>query len=311
MTDSAKAYENNRVLENDFTNAEQGVVKWSPSKSIFFSLMAAGWLMGGTIYFSWAAVAAFLVLCGLTLCFGHSLGMHRKLIHQSFDCPDGCEKIGVWLGTLVGLGGPYTMMRTHDLRDWAQRQTRCHPFFSHQSAMLHDAWWQIHCKLHLEHPPGFAFPKHMQQSQFYRFIEATSLAQQLVLAGPRFLLGGWGFVFWGICGRVTISILGHWFIGFHAHNAGHRDWHVDGAAVQGHNVGYCGLITFGECWHNNHHAFPGSARLGLEHGQTDPGWWVLKGLERVGIVSRLIEPKDLPARPELQPLNKLPPESIS
>lgn len=311
MTESAKAYENERVLENNLTNAEQGVVKWSPSKSIFFSVMAAGWLIGGTIYFSWAAVAAFLLLCGLTLCFGHSLGMHRKLIHQSFDCPDACEKTGVWLGTLVGLGGPFTMMRTHDLRDWAQRQARCHPFFSHQSAMLHDAWWQIHCKLHLEHPPGFAFPKHMQQSRFYRFIEATSLAQQLVLAGPLFLLGGWGFVFWGICGRVTISILGHWFIGYHAHNAGHRDWHVDGAAVQGHNVRYCGLITFGECWHNNHHAFPGSARLGLEHGQTDPGWWVLKGLERVGIVSRLIEPKDLPARPELRPMNQLPPESIS
>ncbi|MEM7459573.1 MAG: acyl-CoA desaturase [Pseudomonadota bacterium] len=300
MTNPSETYENARVLEDSLTNAAQGTVKWSHGKSVFFSLMAFGWLIGGSLFFSWAAVAVFFILSGLTLCLGHSLGMHRKLIHQSFDCPDMYEKIGVWLGTLVGLGGPFTMMRTHDLRDWAQRQTNCHPFFSHQSSMLRDWWWQIHCKLHLTHAPEFEFPRTMRHSSVYRFIEATSLLQQLVVALPLWVLGGWGFVFWGICGRVTISILGHWFIGYHAHNDGHRDWHVDGAAVQGQNVRYCGLITFGECWHNNHHAFPGSARLGLQPDQIDPGWWVLKACERAGLVSNLVEPKDLPGRPELR-----------
>lgn len=300
MANDPQAYENERVLEHRQTNAHQGVVKWSPSKSLFFSSMATGWIVGGTLYFSWAAVTAFFILCGVTLCLGHSLGMHRKLIHQSFDCSDFLEKVGVWLGTLVGLGGPFTMMRTHDLRDWAQRQAKCHPFFSHQSSMLRDWWWQIHCKLHLEDEPGFEFPMKMTDSRFYRFIEQTSIAQQLVLAIPLWMLGGWGFVFWGICGRVTISILGHWFIGYYAHNDGHRDWHVEGAAVQGHNVRYCGLITFGECWHNNHHAFPASARLGLQPGQTDPGWWVLKSLETMGVVSNLTLPQDIPERPELK-----------
>lgn len=300
MANDPQAYENERVLEHSQTNAHQGVVKWSPSKSLFFSSMAAGWVVGGTLYFSWGAVAAFFILCGVTLCLGHSLGMHRKLIHQSFECPDFLEKVGVWLGTLVGLGGPFTMMRTHDLRDWAQRQAKCHPFFSHQSPMLRDWWWQIHCKLHLEDEPGFAFPKKMTACRFYRFIEKTSIVQQLVLAIPLWLLGGWGFVFWGVCGRVTISILGHWFIGYHAHNEGHRDWHVEGAAVQGHNVKYCGIITFGECWHNNHHAFPSSARLGLQRGQSDPGWWVLKSLEAIGIVSNLTLPRDIAERAELK-----------
>lgn len=300
MARDPQAYENERVLQHRQTDAHHGVVKWSPSKSLFFSAMAIGWVIGGIVFFSWAAVAVFFVLCGLTLCLGHSLGMHRKLIHQSFDCPDILEKGGVWLGTLVGLGGPFTMMRTHDLRDWAQRQPKCHPFFSHQSSMLRDGWWQIHCKLHLKNEPGFEFPTKMATSRFYRFIERTSIAQQLVLAVPLWMVGGWGFVFWGVCGRVTISILGHWFIGYHAHNEGHRDWHVEGAAVQGHNVKYCGIITFGECWHNNHHAFPGSARLGLQPGQTDPGWWALKLLEAGGIVSNLVLPTDIPERPELK-----------
>ncbi len=55
----------------------------------------------------------------------------------------------------------------------------------------------------------------------------------------------------------------------------------------------------GECWHNNHHAYPGSARLGLHDGEWDPGWWVLMGLQRAGLVWNLRLPLDLPRRPEL------------
>jgi stearoyl-CoA desaturase (delta-9 desaturase) len=64
-------------------------------------------------------------------------------------------------------------------------------------------------------------------------------------------------------------------------------------------VPYCGLFTMGEAYHNNHHAFPASARLGLYDGETDPGWWVLRLLETVGLVSNLKTPESLPTRPSL------------
>ncbi|MCB1228389.1 MAG: hypothetical protein KDK99_21460, partial [Verrucomicrobiales bacterium] len=54
----------------------------------------------------------------------------------------------------------------------------------------------------------------------------------------------------------------------------------------------------GECWHNNHHAFPESARLGLEREQADPGWWALSLLKHWGLAWSLTEPIDLPPRPE-------------
>ncbi len=298
MGDPSK-YDNPRVAADSRTDASAGTVRWSPSKSLWFMAMAGGWIVGGSLYFSWGAVLCWLVTCAVTLCFGHSLGMHRKFIHDSFDCPAWMEKTGVWLGTLVGLGGPFTMMYTHDVRDWAQRQPACHPFLCHQSGFLKDGWWQIHCKLHFDHPPNFVFPKKVSNSAFYRFIEGTSMLQQVPVGILLYVLGGWGFVFWGVCGRVMISILGHWFIGYFAHNTGHRDWHVQGAAVQGYNVKFCGLITFGECWHNNHHAFPGSAKLGLYRRQTDPGWTMLKLLERIGLVWNIREPRHLGARPEL------------
>ena len=85
---------------------------------------------------------------------------------------------------------------------------------------------------------------------------------------------------WGICMRVAVSVTGHWFIGYFAHNQGARDWHVDGAAIQGFNIKFASLITMGESWHNNHHAFPGSALLGIEKNQLDPGWWVLLALKK-------------------------------
>ena len=97
---------------------------------------------------------------------------------------------------------------------------------------------------------------------------------------------------------------GHWLIGYFAHNQGRRDWDVPGAAVQGHNVRWCALLTMGESWHNNHHAFPGSARIGLEPGQWDPGWWVLQLLHRAGVVSDLKLPDSLPARADLKRLNR-------
>jgi stearoyl-CoA desaturase (delta-9 desaturase) len=103
------------------------------------------------------------------------------------------------------------------------------------------------------------------------FLERSWMAQQLPWAVVFYLWGGWGFVFWGVCARVTAGVLGHWLIGYFAHNHGQMHVEVRGAAVQGRNLRLTSLLTMGECWHNNHHAFPGSARLGLFPGEWDPG----------------------------------------
>lgn len=277
-----------------------GSVRWSPAKSIWFISMMVGWAAGWVYFLTFDAVIVLLVTTAVTLCLGHSLGMHRRFIHESFSCPSWLEWLGVWLGTLVGLGGPATMMRVHDLRDWAQRQNDCHPFLRHGSGAWRDLWWQVHCKLHLRCPPRFVPPARLRDSRVMQFLEATWMLQQVPVGIALFALGGWSYVCWGVCGRVVVSIVGHWGIGYLAHNHGQRDWNVDGAAVQGHNVRWCGLVTFGECWHNNHHAFPLSARLGLSSGQVDPGWWVLNMLAAVGLVWGLRLPEDLPPRSEVR-----------
>jgi stearoyl-CoA desaturase (delta-9 desaturase) len=276
-----------------------GNVVWSPVKSVWFSVMLAGWLGLGFTHFTWGALALFFFTAAVTLCGGHSLGMHRRLIHQSFDCPIWLERLGIYLGTLVGLGGPFTMMQTHDLRDWAQRQARCHDYFAHRRPILIDFWWQVHGAIKLEQSPGYRFPEGLSCSRFYRVLQRTSMAQQLPWALLFYVIGGWGWVAWGICARVTVSIFGHWLIGHFAHGEHGTDWQVTGASVQGRNVPFCGLITFGECWHNNHHAFPGSAQIGIKAGQADPGWWALLAFERLGLVWNVVRPENLPVRSNL------------
>jgi stearoyl-CoA desaturase (delta-9 desaturase) len=256
-------------------------------------------LVGGPIYFTWGALALFLVTTATTVCLGHSLGMHRRLIHRAYDCPLWVERLFVYLGTLVGMAGPFGMMRQHDIRDWAQRKPHCHPYLAHRSSILRDGFWQLHCELILEHPPELKIERRVAEDRFYRFIERTWMAQQLPWAILFFAIGGMPWLVWGVAARVAASVTGHWLVGYFAHNRGPRSWHIEGAGVQGYNVPYCGIVTMGEAWHNNHHAFPASARLGLNPGESDPGWWVLVTLERLGLVSNLKTPDMLPHRPNL------------
>ena len=58
----------------------------------------------------------------------------------------------------------------------------------------------------------------------------------------------------------------------------------------------------GESWHNNHHAFPQSAKLGLLPGQIDLGWWLIKSFEAVGLATNVKTPANLPRRPGLRRL---------
>jgi len=291
------------IYENSETNAFEAKVIWSPSKSIWVMMMYLFGIYGVLFLSSIENFLVFLISSAITLCLGHSLGMHRRLIHQSYECPKWLEYLFVHFGVIVGLAGPFGMVRTHDTRDWAQRQPQCHPYFSHQSSFLKDGFWQIHCDIVLKHPPVFK-EESILDTQFYRFMEKTWMLQQLPLALILYLIGGVEWVIWGTCLRVAISVTGHWLIGYFAHNSGHRSWHVNGAGVQGYNIKFCGLITMGECWHNNHHAFPGSAKLGLEKGQSDPGWWVLIILSKIGLVKNLKLVADLEERQELVPYHQ-------
>lgn len=282
-----------RVASEDLAAVCAGQVRYAPAKSLWLVAMWGGALYGAIAYPLLPAMALFATATALVLLFGHSLGSHRKLIHNSFACPKWLEYLLVWTGVQVGLAGPIGLLRQHELRDYAQRQSDCHPYLRHGAGFWRDAWWQLHCDLVLDKPPVIHIERRIAGDAFYRFLERTWMLQQLPLAVLFYVWGGWAFVCWGVCARIVAGVTGHWLIGYFAHNHGDMSYEVDGAAVQGRNIRWTSLLTMGESWHNNHHAFPHSARLGLGEGEWDPGWWALRVLEHFGLVRDLQLPDRL------------------
>ena len=289
-----------RIIVDQSADPVAGDVRWAPMKSLWLGSMTLAALVLGPLWFSWSALTLFVVTCAATLCAGHSVGMHRRLIHNSFGCPLWLEYTCVYLGVLVGMAGPIGMIRLHDMRDWAQRQRACHDYFAHRAGFWRDGWHQLHCTLVLEHPPEFRLEARLAHDRVYAWMERTWMLHQLPWAALFFALGGMPWLIWGVCARVAVCVTGHWLVGHFAHREGGQTWVVDGACVQGFDVKIAGLISMGESWHNNHHAFPGSARLGLEPGQVDLGWLLLLAFERAGLAWNIVTPEHLPHRPALR-----------
>ena len=144
-----------RMISAPGSSATDGEVVWMPEKSIWTGMLTLIALALGPLTFNWDALALFLVSTAITICAGHSVGMHRLLIHRSFQTSKAVEYILVYLGTLVGMAGPFGMIHAHDIRDWAQRQRDCHPLHAHRRSFLVDAWWQMHCAVKLQlRPPS-------------------------------------------------------------------------------------------------------------------------------------------------------------
>ncbi|NEX92394.1 acyl-CoA desaturase [Caulobacter sp. 17J65-9] len=282
----------------------EGEVRWDPEHSLWNGAMLLGTLLLGPAFFTWSAFAVFLVLTGALLLLGHSVGFHRRMIHRSFQCPKWLEHLLAWCGTAVGMSGPLWMVRVHDTRDWAQRRPDCHPALAHRSGMLRDWWWSTHCRLVLASPPIFDPGPELAGDACYRFLERSWMLQQVPIAVVLYLLGGWPWVVWGVCARVAASVNGHWLVGWFAHRQGPQTWIVEGSGVQAHDVPWAAIPTMGEAWHNNHHAYPGSARIGLYPGQADWGFRFIQLLERLSLAWDVRTPETMPERASLRAANQ-------
>ncbi len=76
-----------RIIVDACCDPVRGIVRWAPVKSLWIGGMTMMALILGPLYFTWGAFLLFILASGVTLCAGHSVGMHRRLIHNSFACP--------------------------------------------------------------------------------------------------------------------------------------------------------------------------------------------------------------------------------
>ena len=277
--------ETGRIKPTQRCSNSEGQIKFDWVKTIWVTTHGLLGLLGLILFPQLDAAVVFLVITSITLCFGHSIGMHRLLIHKSFETSKTMRRVLVWLGALVGMAGPIGMIYLHDMRDWHQRQSDCPVHPAHRTGFWCDAIWQLCCEFKLTHPPKFVLEDDIRNDRVLLWIERYWMVQQVPVAILLYLLGGWAFVLWGVCLRVFVSLFGHFAVGHYAHQqgGGHRPNQKD-FSVKAQNLKGLGLITFGENWHGNHHADPTSANLAGELGQLDPGFWFIKTFERLGLV---------------------------
>jgi stearoyl-CoA desaturase (delta-9 desaturase) len=120
----------------------------------------------------------------------------------------------------------------------------------------------------------------LAKHRFYVWLNNYHWLPIVVLAALLWVLGELPMVLWGVCLRVVIGLHATWMVNSVTHMWGARRFatHDDSR-----NNWWVALITFGEGWHNNHHAHPTSARHGLAWYEFDPSWLLIRTLERLGL----------------------------
>lgn len=242
-------------------------------------------------FWSLAAVATLAVLYWVTACLGVTIGYHRLLSHRAFRVPQWLERFFATCGALSCQHGPIDWVGLH----------RHHHKFSDTDADHHDSnkgfWWS-HMGWMLEEVPALAaVPRltgDLATDPYYRWLNKWFLVLQLPLAALLFWIGtvtgagGWALVLWGIPLRLVLVYHVTWLVNSATHCWGEA---VHESGDKSRNNLWVALFTFGEGWHNNHHAYPHSARHGFGPGQIDLTWQHIRLLRALGLATQVRLPK--------------------
>ena len=229
---------------------------------------------------SWDAFFLMIFLGWVTGCLGLTLGYHRLLTHKSFEVPKWLERIFATCGALSAEYGPIEWVGIHrQHHKWSDKGMDPHN--------INRGFWWAHIGWMLFRVPGEKRVKRyaadLRKDPYYRWLDNNFLALQIPLAFILYSLGGWTYVLWGIPVRILVVYHLTWCINSVCHTWGTKPFDHPHEALNNRLMGW---IAFGEGWHNNHHAYPSSAKHGLQ-GQFDLTWYIIVVLHRLGLAKNL------------------------
>ncbi|MEM7064735.1 MAG: acyl-CoA desaturase [Cyanobacteria bacterium P01_B01_bin.77] len=265
-------------------NAQKPPINW-PTAIFMIAVHIITLLAFLPTNFSWSAVGVALFLHWVTGCLGITLGWHRLVAHRSFKTPKWLEYFFVFCGSLACQHGPIEWIGLH----------RHHHAHSDQAIDHHSStkgfWWSHMGWIFHEVPADSDVPrltKDIANDPFYLFCENYFLLMQIILGVVLYAIGGWSFVLWGIFVRLVAVYHCTWFVNSATHKFGYQTYDAGDYST---NCWWVAVVTYGEGWHNNHHAFQFSARHGLQWWEIDVTWMTIKLLSKLGLASRVKLPK--------------------
>lgn len=235
--------------------------------------------------FSWSAVFLMFFLHWLTASIGICLGFHRYLTHRGFDLPKWLAYTVVFIGTLACQNGPIKWVSQHRMHH-AGSDTDEDPHNAKKGFLWSHVIWMLYTHEKFDDPKYIeTYAKDLIDDPFYQFLEKYFIAIQFAFGFFLLALGGLPFVAWGIFARLVMSYHSTWFVNSAAHMFGYKNFKlVDDLST---NCWWVGLFAYGEGWHNNHHAFPKSARHGLQPWEIDMTWWSICLLKKLRLATNV------------------------
>lgn len=239
-------------------------------------------------FFSWPAVGITLFLHWLFGSIGICLGYHRLLSHRSFQVPKGLEYAIALLGALALQGGPIFWVAGHRLHHAHTEDNDKDPYSARRGF-----WWSHMVWMFYKQPDFFDFERYQKyapdlaRQPFYLWLDRYFLLLQIPVGLLLYVLGGWLFVFWGMFARVVLLWHSTWLINSVTHMWGYRTFEVNDNS---RNLWWAAIFTYGEGWHNNHHAYPNVAKAGWQWWELDLTWWAIQGLRRLGLARKVVMP---------------------
>jgi stearoyl-CoA desaturase (Delta-9 desaturase) len=263
-------------------------------------------LLGFAIYVAWGGTLHWpdLVVLAITYVLtgvGITVGFHRLFTHRSFKTSRVLRALFAVLGS-AAVEGPVI--------EWVSSHRKHHRFSDlpgdpHSPHVDHGVGWRGALRGLFHAHVGWMFrgvdrasPKRYAKDLLADPVLCTvdRTFPLWVLVGLAFpfglgmaltgsVIGGLTGLLWG--GAVRILFLHHatFSINSLCHFFGRRRFRT---GDESRNLAWLALPTFGEAWHNNHHAFPTSAHHGLTRWQLDPGGWLIDALERLGLACDVV-----------------------
>ena len=230
--------------------------------------------------FNWKAFFVALLLYWICTGWGISLGYHRLHTHRSYKTPLWIEYLFAVCGALTLEGGPIFWVGTHRLHHQKSDQPgdphspRDGAWWAHMGWLLFGETNHNNTRVMSKYAPDLAKHRFYVWLNNYHWIPIVALGV-LLLA-----IGGLPMMLWGVCLRVVVGLHATWLVNSATHLWGARRF---ATRDDSRNNWWVALITFGEGWHNNHHAHPTSARHGLAWYEFDISWITLKLMKLTGL----------------------------
>jgi len=278
------------------TAADKGEINWvTTTFMVLFHLGAVAALF----FFTWKALAVAVVLWWFSGSVGIGMCYHRLLTHRGYKVPKWLEYFMTVCATLALEGGPIFWVATH----------RIHHQFSDQEGDPHspiDGKWWAHMgwiltgkSMHHDTTTLAKYVPDLAKDKFHVWITKYHYVPMIVLGMALLATGGLPFLMWGIFVRTVLGLHFTWMVNSVTHTWGSRRFATKDLSTNNWWVGT--FLTFGEGWHNNHHAHPVSAQHGLTWYEIDLNWYGIWALKKLGLARHVYRVKlsNLPSKPAL------------